>query len=227
MKYGAPEATVNDMMRGLILTLATDQNSGLLLKNHEAIIGNILDVIVYRLKELGERKFIFQRLQSLELGFSIAFGLKKEFYPIKRARRHLEEALHVASLSNAGETAAALIHDMQESGMLAAAEHGVTFHIFMTRPDVASFLSLPLGAEQTSYVALLGAHTLRCNILARVEGSALIRSGIMKIDAPSDPMSFIQHKGLSLDSDLTSLMDKMCATCMFSLQDLQPTNLSI
>ncbi len=219
MKYGAPEATVNDMMRGLILTMATDQDSGLLLTNHQAIIGNILDVFVHRLKELGERKFIFQRLQSLELGFSIAFGLKKDFYPIKRARKHLEEVLHVASLSNPGETAATLIHDMLESEMLASAEHGVTFHIFMTRPDVASFLSLPFGAEQTSYVALLGTHTLRCNILARVEGSALIRSGVMKIDAPSNPMNFIKQKGLSLDVDRKALMDKMCATCIFSLKD--------
>ena len=213
MKYGSPEATVNDMMRSLILTMATDQHTGLLLKNHEAIIGNILDVFVHRLKELGERKFIFQRLQTLELGFSIAFGLDKEFYPIKRVRKHLEEVLLVASLSNADETATALIHDMLESQALATAEHGVTFHIFMTRPDVASFLSLPFGAEQTSYVALLGTHTLRCNILARVEGSALIRSGVMKIDAPSNPMSFIKHKGLSLDVDRKSLMDKMCATC--------------
>ena len=226
MKYGTPEATVNDMMRGLILTMATDHASGLLLKNHEAIIGNILDVFVHRLKELGERKFIFQRLQSLELGFSIAFGLNKEFYPIKRARRHLEEVLHVASLSNAGETAGALIHDMLESATLAAAEHGVTFHIFMTRPDVASFLSLPFGAEQTSYVALLGTHTLRCNILARVDGTSLIREGVMKIDAPSNPMSFIKHKGLSLDIDRKILMDKMCATCMFSLQDFTAEELT-
>jgi hypothetical protein len=226
MKYGAPEATVNDMMRGLILTMATDQASGQLLKNHEVIIGNILDVFVHRLKELGERKFIFQRLQSLELGFSIAFGLDKEFYPIKRARRHLEEVLHVASLSNAGETAAALIHDMLESETLAAAEHGVTFHIFMTGPDVASFLSLPFGAEQTSYVALLGTHTLRCNILARVDGAALIREGVMKIDAPSNPMSFIKLKGLSLDIDRKALMDKMCATSIFSLQDFTADELT-
>ncbi len=226
MKYGSPEATVNDMMRGLILTMATDQSSGLLLKNHEAIIGNILDVFVHRLKELGERKFIFQRLQSLELGFSIAFGLDKEFYAIKRARRHLEEVLHMASLSNAGETASSLIHDMLESETLAAAEHGVTFHIFMTRPDVASFLSLPFGAEQTSYVALLGTHTLRCNILARVDGASLIREGIMKIDAPSNPMNFIKQKGLSLAIDRTALMDKMCATCMFSLQDFTPDELT-
>ena len=63
------------MMRGLILTMVTDQETGTLLKNHEAIIGNIIDVFVHRLKEIGERKFIFQRLQSLELGFDIAFGL--------------------------------------------------------------------------------------------------------------------------------------------------------
>jgi hypothetical protein len=226
MKYGTPEATVNDMMRGLILTMATDQASGQLLKNHEAIIGNILDVFVHRLKELGERKFIFQRLQSLELGFSIAFGLDKEFYAIKRVRRHLEEVLHVASLSNAGETANALIHDMLESETLAAVEHGVTFHIFMARPDVASFLSLPFGAEQISYVALLGTHTLRCNILARVDGTSLIREGVMKIDAPSNSMSFIKHKGLSLDIDRTALMDKMCATCILSLKDFTADELT-
>ncbi len=209
MKYGPPEATINDMMRGLILTMATEPGTGRLLKNHEAIIGNILDVFVHRLKELGERKFIFRRLQSLELGFSVAFGLAKEFYPIKSSRRHLEEALHLASLSSAEDTATTLIHDMLESETLAEAEHGVTFHIFMTGPDVASFLSLPFGAKQTNYVGLLGTHTLRCNILARVDGETLIQAGVMKIDAPSDPMSFIRHKGLELELDQTALMDKM------------------
>ena len=226
MKYGSPEATVNEMMRGLILTMATEPGSGQLLKNHEAIIGNILDVFVHRLKELGERKFIFQRLQSLDLGFSVAFGLAKEFYSIKRARRHLEEALNLASLSDAGDTAAVLIHDMLESETLATAEHGVTFHIFMTGPDVASFLSLPFGAEQTNYVSLLGTHTLRCNILARVDGTTLIRAGVMKIDAPSNPLSFIKHKGLDLDLDRKVLMDKMCVTCTFTAADFTPDELT-
>jgi hypothetical protein len=99
MQYGAPEATVNDVMKGLILTMATDQATGKLLKNHGAVIGNILDVFVHRLKEIGERKFIFQRLQTLELGFSIAFGLDKEFYPIKKARRFLEEVVMVAGFA--------------------------------------------------------------------------------------------------------------------------------
>ncbi len=226
MKYGSPEATVNDMMRGLILTMATEPDSGRLLKNHEAIIGNILDVFVHRLKELGERKFIFQRLQSLELGFSVAFGLAQEFYPIKQARGHLEEALQLASLSNAGDTATTLIHDMLESETLATAEHGVTFHIFMTGPEVASFLSLPFGAEQTNYVGLLGTHTLRCNILARVDGATLIRAGVMKIDAPSNPLSFIKHKGLDLDLDRKALMDKMCVTCTLAAGDFTPDELT-
>lgn len=227
MKYGLPEATVNDMMRGLILTMATDPDTGRLLKNHEAIIGNILDVFVHRLKELGEHKFILQRLQSLELGFSVAFGLGKEFYPIKRSRRHLEEALHLASLSTAGDTATALIHDMLESETLATAEHGVTFHIFMTGPDVASFLSLPFGAEQATYVSLLGTHTLRCNILARVDGGDHIRAGVMKIDAPSNPLNFIKHKGLELDIDRKVLMDKMCAPAgALTARDFAPDELT-
>ncbi len=209
MQHGAPEATVNDLMRGLLLTMVTDQATGKLVKNYEGIIGNIIDVFVHRLKEFGERRFIFQRLQSLELGFDVAFGLSREFYPIKKARRYLEEALTVASLSTADETAETLINNMLETETLGAKEHGVTFHIFMARDDKASFISLPLGVEQTTYVSLLGTHTLRCNILADLESQANIKRGILKIDAPSDPLNFIRHKGIDLDIEENELMDKL------------------
>jgi hypothetical protein len=211
MQYGNPEATTNELMRGLILTMVTDQRTGTLLKNHQAIIGNILDVFVHRLKELGQRKYIFQRLQSLELGLNIAFGLPREFYPIKKARRFLEEAVTLASLSTADETVSALVHDMLASEALVARERGVTFHIFMAGPRQASFISLPLGLEQTTYVPLLGTHTLRGNILAQMLGRSSITSGILKLDAPSNPLSFIRHKGFDLALDRQALMEKLRA----------------
>ncbi len=211
MRHGTPEATVNEMIKGLILTMATDQATGNLLKIHEAVIGNILDVFVHRLKEIAQRKFIFQRLQTLELGFSIAFGLDKKFYPIKKTRRLLEEALTVASLSTAEETADTLARDIREAGTLAPKEKGVTFHIFMAREKEASFISLPLGMEQASYVSLLGTHTLRCNILAVPAIDNTIKSGILKIDAPSDPLNFIRHKGFDLSIEEKGLMTKLCS----------------
>ena len=226
MQYGAPEATVNDVMKGLILTMATDQATGKLLKNHGAVIGNILDVFVHRLKEIGERKFIFQRLQTLELGFSIAFGLDKEFYPIKKARRFLEEVVMVASLCAAEETADILIHDMLETATVAPKEHGVTFHIVMVQRDEASFISLPFRAEQTSYVSLLGTHALRCNILAEVEGCKSIRSGILKIDAPSNPLKFIHHKGFELPLEKSALMEKLGTAGAICKKDFSPDELT-
>jgi len=209
MRHGSPEATVNEMMRGLIITMAFDPVTGELLKNYEAIIGNIFDVFLHRLKEIEKRKFIFQRLQSLELGFAIAFGMPKEFYPIKHARHILEDVLFDASLSNAEATVETLIHDMSETEALAAREHGVTFHIFMGKKDEANFISLPLGIQQTDYVSLLGTYTLRCNILAELEGKQSIKRGIMKIDAPSDPLSFMHHKGLDLAVNKNDLMAKL------------------
>ena len=212
MRHGAPEATINDMMKGMIVTMATDQKSGQLLKIHKSVIGNILDVFVYRLKEIAGRKFVFQRLQTLELGFSIAFGLDNEFYPIKKARRLLEEALTVAGLSSAVETVEILIHDMFSAEILAQKDQGVTFHIFMATEDEASFISLPLGMVQSSYVSLLGTHTLRCNLLGELEGGDVIKTGILKIDAPSEPLNFIHHKGLDLHLEEKSLMEKLCST---------------
>ncbi|MFC1591917.1 hypothetical protein ACFL43_05290 [Thermodesulfobacteriota bacterium] len=225
MKHGSPEATVNEMMRGLVLTMTTDQHTGKLLSNHEAIISNIIDVFVYRLREIAERKFIYQRLQSLELGFSIAFGLDKEFYPIRRERRFLEEVLTVASLSTAAETVVTLIHDMFETESLAPKEHGVTFHIFMRNENEASFISLPFGMEQASYISLLGTHTLRCNVLAEPGPNNTIKSGILKIDAPSDPLNFITHKGLALPVEEQALMHKLrsadkLTTADFSAEEL-------
>jgi len=224
MQHGPPEATVNELMRGLIVTMATDAQ-GRLLEDYAVIIKNILDVFFHRLLEIADKKFIYKRLQSLELGFGILFGLGPEFFPLRAERRVLEEILTSVSLSSPSETAAALINDIVEAGTLAQRERGVTFHIFMGSGDAASFLSLPLGMEQANYIALLGTHTLRCNILAEVGNDMNIKAGIFKIDAPQKPINFIHHKGLELELDEQSLMDKLC-TCRalaagdFSQQEL-------
>jgi len=211
MQHGTPEATVNEMMRGLILTIAADAQ-GRLLPDYAVIMKNILDVFFHRLLEIADKKFIYQRLQSLELGFGIVFGLGPDFFPLRAERRVLEEILTSVSLSSARETAAALINDIIEAGSLAQREQGVTFHIFMGSENAVSFLSLPLGMEQANYIALLGTHTLRCNILAEVGNDRNIRRGIFKIDAPQKPANFIHHKGLTLDIDEQELMDKLCST---------------
>ncbi len=210
MQHGPPEATVNELMRGLIVTMATDAQ-GRLLEDYAVIIKNILDVFFHRLLEIADKKFIYKRLQSLELGFGILFGLGSEFFPLRAERCVLEEILTSVSLSSPSETAAALINDIVEAGTLAQRELGVTFHIFMGSGDAASFLSLPLGMEQANYIALLGTHTLRCNILAEVGNDMNIKAGIFKIDAPQKPINFIHHKGLELELDEQSLMDKLCA----------------
>jgi hypothetical protein len=210
MQHGPLEATVNELMRGLIVTMATDAQ-GRLLEDYAVIIKNILDVFFHRLLEIADKKFIYQRLQSLELGFGILFGLGPEFFPLRAERRVLEEILTSVSLSSASETASALINDIVEAGTLAQRELGVTFHIFMGSGDAASFLSLPLGMEQANYIALLGTHTLRCNILAEVGNDMNIKAGIFKIDAPQKPINFIHHKGLELELDEQALMDKLCA----------------
>jgi len=218
MQYGQPEATVNEVMRGLILTMATDQ-AGNLLKNQEAIIGNILDVFVHRLREIADRKFILQRLQSLELGFAIAFGLDKKYYPIKKARHFLDEVITLASMSTAEETVETLIRDMLETMTLAPREHGVTFHIVMEKPDEACFISVPFRTAQTTYVSLLGNHALRCNIIAELDPTQRISSGILKIDAPSNPLKFVHHKGFSLKLDKAALMEKLGTTAHAGLKD--------
>ncbi|MCX8045185.1 MAG: hypothetical protein N3B18_13785 [Desulfobacterota bacterium] len=208
MRSGQPEATINEVMRGLILTMATDAE-GNLLKNQEAIIGNILDVFIHRLREIADRKFILQRLQSLELGFAVAFGLDKKYAPIKKARHFLDDVVTVASLSNAQETVETLIRDMHESTALGPGEHGVTFHIVMEKPDVASFISLPLRTAQANYVSLLGNHALRCNIIAELSPHETISTGVLKIDAPSNPLKFIRHKGFTVAMDMAALMEKL------------------
>ena len=219
MVHGSPESTVNDVMRGLILTMCTDQRTGALLPYHEAILGNIIDVFVHRLREVGERKFLLRRLQSLDLGFSIAFGLGRAFYPIRKDRRYLERVLTVASMATPPEAAEALIHDIHETEALAEREHGVTFHIFMKSAAEASFISLPLGQGQAAYVPLLGTHALRCNILSEMAGRDQITGGIMKIDAPSKPMNFLYHKGVSLDVSADTLMRKLENRDSVRLQD--------
>jgi hypothetical protein len=221
MQHGTPEATVNDMMRGLILTIAADAH-GRLLPDYAVIIKNILDVFFHRLLEIADKKFIYQRLQSLELGFGIVFGLGEDFFPLRAERRVLEEILTSVSMSSARETAGVLINDIIEAGTLAQRERGVTFHIFMVTGDAASFLSLPLGMEQANYIALLGTHTLRCNILAEVGNDMTIKAGIFKIDAPQKPLNFIHHKGLELALDEKVLMDTLCSTQEPAAGDLSP-----
>lgn len=224
MQHGLPEATVNELMRGLILTMAADAR-GRLLPDYAVIIKNILDVFFHRLLEIADKKFIYQRLQSLELGFGVLFGLGEDFYPLRAERRMLEEILTSVSLSSPRETAGELINNIIEAGRLAQRELGVTFHIFMGSEDAASFLSLPLGMEQANYIALLGTHTLRCNLLGEVGNDMNIRAGILKIDAPQKPLNFIHHKGLELDLDEQALMDKLCSpqaldSADFSAQEL-------
>jgi len=81
----------------------------------------------------------------------------------------------------------------------------------MEKPDEASFISLPLHAAQANYVSLLGTHALRCNIIAELDPRETISAGILKIDAPSNPLKFVQHKGLALTLDRKTLMDKLGA----------------
>ena len=99
MQHGLPEATVNELMRGLILTMAADAR-GRLLPDYAVIVKNILDVFFHRLLEIADKKFIYQRLQSLELGFGILFGLGADFFPLRAERRMLEEILTSVSLSS-------------------------------------------------------------------------------------------------------------------------------
>jgi len=227
MITGSPEATVNEMMRGLILTMASDQNTGGLIDNHEDIIANVLDVFVHRLKEIGERNFIFQRLQTLELGFGVTFGLAKEFYPVKNVRHVLDDILMSASQSGPEEAAEALISDIHETEALGQEEHGVTFHIItINKGREASFISLPLGSAQASYVSLLGTHTLRCNIIGEADGSQNIKSGILKIDAPSHPLNFIRYKGMSLSIDEKAFMEKLSTGSGLSKNDFTADELT-
>ena len=227
MITGSPEATVNEMMRGLILTMASDQNTGGLIDNYEDIIANVLDVFVHRLKEIGERNFIFQRLQTLELGFGVTFGLDKEFYPIKKVRHILDDILMSASQSGPEEAAEALINDIRETEALGQEEHGVTFHIItINKGREASFISLPLGSAQASYVSLLGTHTLRCNIIGEADRSHNIKSGILKIDAPSHPLNFIRYKGMSLSIDEKAFMDKLSTGSGLSKKDFSADELT-
>ena len=198
---------------------------GQLLKDYAVIIKNILDVFFHRLLEIADKKFIYQRLQSLELGFGILFGLGPEFFRLRAERGMLEEILTSVSLSSAAETAETLINDIIEAGTLARPELGVTFHIFMGTGDAASFLSLPLGREQANYIALLGTHTLRCNLLGEVGNDMRIKAGIFKIDAPQKPVNFIHHKGLELELDENKLMEKLCSTQALSTADLSPQEL--
>lgn len=227
MIKGSPEATVNEMMRGLILTMASDQKTGNLIDNYEDIIGNVLDVFVHRLKEIGEQKFIFQRLQTLELGFGVNFGLDRKFYPVKNVRHILDDILMGASRSKPEEAAEVLIKDIRETEAMGQEEHGVTFHIItLKKGREASFISLPLGSAQASYVSLLGTHTLRCNIIGKAEGPDHIRSGILKVDAPSHPLNFIRHKEMDIFIDERPFMEKLSSGKDLSKNDFTADELT-
>ncbi|MCX5894711.1 MAG: hypothetical protein NTZ51_02600 [Proteobacteria bacterium] len=219
MRHGSPEATVNELMKSLILTMATDPHTGILLENYEYIIGNILDVFVYRIKEIGGRKFLLHRLQTLDLGFRISFGLGEAYYPVSNARHFLNEVLIGTSTSSPEETVETLREAVRETGMLGLKEQGVTFHIIMEKENEASFISLPLGAEQTNYVSLISEHTMRCNIIGSLTGDSSQQPGILKIDAPTHPLQFIRHKGFSLTLDEKALMEKLGAPRDLSKKD--------
>jgi hypothetical protein len=214
------------MMKSLLLSLATDPTTSTLLDNFEDIIGNILDVFVYRLKEIGERKFILHRLQSLDLGFSISFGLPEPFYPIRKARHFLGEALTNVSCSTARETVGILSQDVQETERLGLTEQGVTFHIIMEGENEASFISLPLAMQQTTYVSLLSSHTLRCNIIGSLFAQEAHQIGIFKIDAPTHLHKFAQHKGFQLAFEEGALLEKLGSNRNLSKMDFTQAEFS-
>jgi hypothetical protein len=217
--HGSPEATVNELMKSLILTMATDPRTNILLDNYEDIIGNILDVFVYRLNEIGGRKFLLHRLQTLDLGFRVNFGLGAAYYAIRNARHFLDEVLMSTSSSSPEETAEKLTEAVRETETLGLREQGVTFHIIIEKENEASFISLPLGTEQTSYVSLISEHTLRCNIIGSLTQDAGQQPGILKIDAPTHPFYFIRHKKVALELDEKSLMDKLSSSHELNRKD--------
>ena len=209
LKQGSSEATVNDLMKSLILTMATDPRTGQLLENYEYVVGNILDVFIFRLKELGDRKFLLDRLMTLDLGFRVSFGLGESFYPIRNARRFLDEVLISSTSSTPEETVSRLMEAVRETEMLGIKEPGVTFHIVMERENRASFICLPLGMQQATFVPLISEHTLRCNFIGTTTGNGHYQPSMFKVDAPSRPLHFVRHKGFHFEFDESALMEKL------------------
>lgn len=209
LKQGSSEATVNELIKSLILTMATDPHTGQLLENYEYVIGNILDVFIYRLKELGDRKFLLDRLMTLDLGFRVHFGLGDAFAPISNARRFLDEMLISATSSTPEETVGRLLEAVRETEKLGLKEPGVTFHISMENDDRASFICLPFGIQQTTLVPLISEHTLRCNFIGTTAGEGNYQPRMFKVDAPSRPLQFVHRKGFHFTFDEPLLMEKL------------------
>ena len=212
LKQGSSEATVNELMKSLILTMATDPGTGELLENYDYIIGNILDVFIFRLREIGERKFLMHRLMTLDLGFRVCFGLGDAYYGIRNARRFLDEVLISSNSSTAEETVGKLMEAVRETEKLGLKEPGVTFHIVMENENEASCVSLPLVMQETNFVSLISEHTLRCNFIGTTTGNGQYQPRMFKIDAPTRPLQFIHHKGYHFEFDEQALMDKLASS---------------
>ena len=224
LKQGSSEATVNELMKSLILTMATDPGTGELLENYDYIIGNILDVFIFRLREIGERKFLMHRLMTLDLGFRVCFGLGDAYYGIRNARRFLDEVLISSNSSTPEETVGKLMEAVRETEKLGLKEPGVTFHIVMENENEASCVCLPLVMQETSFVSLISEHTLRCNFIGTTTGNGQYQPRMFKIDAPTRPLQFVQHKGYHFAFDEQALMDKFAATGI-GKKDFSPAEL--
>jgi len=224
LKQGSSEATVNELMKSLILTMATDPGTGELLENYDYIIGNILDVFIFRLREIGERKFLMHRLMTLDLGFRVCFGLGDAYYGIRNARRFLDEVLISSNSSTPEETVGKLMEAVRETEKLGLKEPGVTFHIVMENENEASCVCLPLVMQETSFVSLISEHTLRCNFIGTTTGNGQYQPRMFKIDAPTRPLQFVQHKGYHFAFDEQALMDKFAATGL-GKKDFSPAEL--
>ncbi len=224
LKQGSAEATVNELMKSLILTMATDPRTGELLENYDYIIGNILDVFIFRLKEIGDRKFLMHRLMTLDLGFRVCFGLGDAYSGIRDARRFLDEVLISSNSSTPEETVGKLMEAVRETEKLGLKEPGVTFHIVMENENEASCVCLPLVMQETNFVSLISEHTLRCNFIGTTTGNGQYQPRMFKIDAPTRPLQFIHHKGYHFEFDEQALMDKLASSDL-TRKDFRPEEL--
>jgi hypothetical protein len=224
LKQGSAEATVNELMKSLILTMATDPHTGELLENYDYIIGNILDVFIFRLREIGDRKFLMHRLMTLDLGFRVCFGLGDAYSGIRDARRFLDEVLISSNSSTPEETVGKLMEAVRETEKLGLKEPGVTFHIVMENENEASCVCLPLVMQETNFVSLISEHTLRCNFIGTTTGNGQYQPRMFKIDAPTRPLQFVHHKGYHFEFDEQALMDKLASSGL-TRRDFSPEEL--
>ena len=224
LKQGSSEATVNELMKSLILTMATDPRTGELLENYDYIIGNILDVFIFRLKEIGDRKFLIHRLMTLDLGFRVCFGLGDAYYGIRDARRFLDEVLISSNSSTPEETVGKLMEAVRETEKLGLKEPGVTFHIVMENENEASCVCLPLVMQETDFVSLISEHTMRCNFIGTTTGNGQYQPRMFKIDAPTRPLQFVHHKGYDFACNEQALMDKLASSGL-TRKDFAPEEL--